>query len=84
MGDARYRRASGWTWRWWRGAILVMGPDRSPRRLDGAAAAAWAALERPATVAAIAPAGDASARSAAEAGVAALVALGAVAEEPCP
>ena len=82
MGEPRHRRARGWTWRWWRGTVLVMGPDRSPHRLEGAAAAAWAALDRPATIAELAPAADAEGRAAAASGIDALVALGAVVEDP--
>ena len=85
MGEPRrHRRESGWTWRWWRGSVLVMGPDRTPHRLEGAAAATWAALEHPAVVDALAPAGDAAALDAVRTATAALVELGAVVEVAVP
>lgn len=59
-----------------------MGPDRTPHRLEGAAAATWAALDRPTDVDALAPAGDADTVDAVRAAVAALVELGAVVEDP--
>lgn len=59
-----------------------MGPDRTPHRLEGAAAATWAALDRPTAVDGLAPVGDAAAVDAVRAATAALVELGAIVEDP--
>jgi hypothetical protein len=45
--DVRYRRRSGWPWRWWQGRVLAMSPDRQAVELEGAAAIAWSVLDEP-------------------------------------